>query len=103
MRVAGKLVLVAILAIVLVSVVNGYYRVRREIALFHTDMRRDVLELARATTGVVAEAWRDGGRAQAETYVRRIDRSDHAVRVRLVWLGQVRRGETEARRCRWHP
>jgi two-component system NtrC family sensor kinase len=86
MRLAAKLVSVAILAIVVVSAVNGYLRVRREIAQFHTDMRRDVMQLARATTEVVVEAWKHSGQERAETYVQRVDRADHAIRVRLVWL-----------------
>ncbi len=89
MRLAAKLVSVAILAIVVVSAINGYLRVRREIAQFHMDMRRDVVELARATTEVVVEAWKHSGQERAETYVHRVDRADHAIRVRLVWLTEA--------------
>ena len=88
MRLAAKLVSVAILAIVVVSAINGCLRVRREIAQFHTDMRRDVMQLARATTEVVVEAWAHSGQERAETYVQRVDRTDQAVRVRLVWLAK---------------
>lgn len=89
MRLAAKLVSVAILTIVLVSAINGYLRVQREIAQFHTDMRRDVVQLARATTEVVVEAWKHSGQERAETYVQRVDRADHAIRVRLVWLTEA--------------
>jgi len=96
MRLAAKLVSVAILAIIVVSAVNGYLRVRREIAIFDSDMRRDVIQLARVTTVVVGEAWRHSGQERAETYVKRVDRADHAIRVRVVWL-------TEASKPAPHP
>lgn len=89
MRVAAKLVSVAILAIVIVSAVNGYLRVRREVAQFRMDMRRDINQLARATTEVVVEAWKHSGQERAETYVRRVGRADHAIHVRLVWLTEA--------------
>ncbi len=89
MRLAAKLVSVAILAIVLVSAVNGYLRVRREIDQFHTDMRRDVMQLARTTAEVVVEAWKHSGQERAEAYVQRVGHADHAIRVRLVWLAEA--------------
>ena len=96
MRLAAKLVSVAILAIIAVSAANGYLRIRREITQFHVDMRRDVAQLARATTEVVVEAWNLSGQARAESYIRRVDRADHAIRVRLVWL-------TDASEAASHP
>ena len=85
MRLAAKLVSVAILAIVLVSAVNGYFRVGREVEQFHTDMRRDVIQLARATAEVVAEAWRHSGLERANAYVQRVNQAGGAVQVRIVW------------------
>ncbi len=49
-------------------------------------MRRDVAQLARATTEVVVEAWRHSGQERAQTFVQRVGGADHAIRVRLVWL-----------------
>jgi len=86
MRLAAKLVSVAILAIVLVSAVNGYVRVNREIDLFHDGMRSDEIQLARTTTQVVEEAWRHGGLQRALDYIHRVNHTDHAVQVRLVSL-----------------
>jgi len=86
MKVAAKLVSAAILGIVLLSAIDGFVRVRREIAVFDVDMRRDAIHLARTTRDLIAEVWRLSGRDRALEILDGISAQKHALHVKFVWL-----------------
>jgi signal transduction histidine kinase len=65
MKLAWKLVAAIVLAITVVAVVNGYFRIQREVVAFETDMRRDHLALGRPLAFAAAMEWDAHGKQQA--------------------------------------
>jgi len=86
MKIAAKLVSVAILGIVLLSTINGFIRVRREIGVFDADMRRDAFQMARTARDLVVEVWRQSGRVRALELLDGISNREHGLQMKFVWL-----------------
>jgi two-component system, NtrC family, sensor kinase len=82
-RLARKLIVAILLGLVLVLSVLGYLRVRRELAVFDMDMRRDHEVVARSLRSALLTAWHAGERGAALRAVAEAASDD---RVRVRWL-----------------
>jgi two-component system NtrC family sensor kinase len=88
MKLVPKLSLAFIAGVSTVLAVNGFFRVRREVALFDSDrVRDDVLIGETLATGVEA-IWRSEGRERALGMVSAAGAREARVRVRWVWLDE---------------
>lgn len=111
MKLARKLTLALVLGILLVLAANAAFRVRRELALFENDSRRDSLLLGRMLAGSVARLWPTIGEAQALDLVGHWRGSSVAsyllsmgfpeARLRTVSYGKERPQCTDARETCW--
>lgn len=86
MRLTRKLTAALILGILIVLAINSAVRVRREIALFERDSRRDSLLIGRMLAGSVERVWTSLGEAQALDLVEDANQRESAFRIRWVWL-----------------
>ncbi|HXV60477.1 MAG TPA: HAMP domain-containing sensor histidine kinase [Vicinamibacteria bacterium] len=86
MKLARKLTLALIFGILIVLAGNSAIRVRREIALFENDSRRDSLLIGRMLAGSVARIWPTVGWQQALELVEDANQRESTVRIRWIWL-----------------
>src|SRR5205085_6410117 len=86
MRLARKLTLALVFAVVTVLTVNGLLTARREIAFFEADTQRDARVMGRALVAVVAEIWRTRGEARALEIIDQANEREADVNFRLVSL-----------------
>jgi signal transduction histidine kinase len=87
MRLVQKLSLAFMLGTSAILAANGYFRVRREVALFEADRVRDHDLIGRTLGAAVAAVWRSEGREQAMRLVDAANGGEGRVRIRWVWLG----------------
>ena len=66
--------------------VNGYFRVRREVALFQTDRARDLDLIGRTLGTSFGAVWRSEGEARAMQLVDAANSGESRIHVRWVWL-----------------
>jgi signal transduction histidine kinase len=83
MKLARKLIVAIVLVLLGVLGLSAYLRVRREIAVFDLDMRRDHQVLARAVTRALVAVWRTDGR---EAALRLLGEIGSAERTTIRWL-----------------
>ena len=88
MRLALKFSAALIAGIILVLSVDAYFRVRRNIEVFETDMSRDDFTMGRALSAAVAEMWVTDGQAKALNLIRLIDERRPSVFIRWVRVDQ---------------
>ena len=86
MRLAQKLAAALFLGILVVLLLNAWFRVKREVALFENEAKRDHHVMARAVAVAVAEVWRVEGEARALELVSRVNESEGHLTVKWVWL-----------------
>lgn len=86
MRLVHKLTLAIVIGICAVLAVHAYLRVRREISLIESDMKRDHYKMGRAFGAAVAEAWRAGDETRALELIEEANQAEKDVLVRWVWL-----------------
>jgi two-component system NtrC family sensor kinase len=86
MRLVQKLSLAFMLGTTGILAANGYFRVRREVALFRADRVRDHDLIGRALGAAVEAVWRTQGRAEAMALVDAANGSEGRVRIRWVSL-----------------
>ncbi|MDO9020960.1 MAG: HAMP domain-containing sensor histidine kinase [Deltaproteobacteria bacterium] len=86
MRLAQRLTLAVILALVSVLALHGWHRARRESALLDREGRRDHLLLGRALGTGMTEAWRRAGESAALALVDTMNQSEAEIEIRWVWL-----------------
>jgi two-component system NtrC family sensor kinase len=86
MKLALKLVLAIVIGIVLVLSVDGYFRVRRQLAVFEVDMKRDHAAMGRALAEVVADVWEAEGEKKAFEIVENVDRRKADLSIKLLGL-----------------
>jgi signal transduction histidine kinase len=89
MRLAGKLLFLLLTVIFLLLGVYAFLSVRREVALIHTDMRRDALHLGQTVRGMFLDVWNTSGPSRALELIEDTNRDDSRVRIRWVWLDEV--------------
>ena len=86
MRLAQRLTLAVILALVSVLALHGWHRVRRESALLDREGRRDHLLLGRALGLGMTVARRRAGESEALALVDAMNQSEAEIEIRWVWL-----------------
>jgi signal transduction histidine kinase len=86
MNLVPKLTLTFIAGVSLILAVNGFLRVRREVALFETDRIRDDVQIGETLAAAVTAVWQLDGEERAISVVRQTDAHEGRVRVRWVWL-----------------
>jgi len=85
-KLAAKLVVFIIAAIILDSAVAGYLSVRREVELFDVDMRSDAHLLGDAVGRMVADVWNTNGPDRALELIDEVNSREYAVGMRWVWF-----------------
>ena len=86
MNLVPKLSMAFLAGMSLILAVNGYRRVRREVALFESDRIRDDVQIGKTLAAAVTSVGRVDGQARALALVRDADAQEGRVRVRWVWL-----------------
>jgi two-component system NtrC family sensor kinase len=87
MRLTLKFTLTFLLGLIVVLVVNAYFRVRRETEVFRADMRRDNLLIGNVFTAALARTWRESGPTEARELLQGANQSREShVRLRWTWL-----------------
>lgn len=84
MQIVQKLTLLFIAGTWVVLAANGYFRVRREVALFESDRVQNQDLLANAMGSAVGAVWRTDGRERALALVGQLDQ--RAPKLRIGWL-----------------
>jgi signal transduction histidine kinase len=86
MNLVPKLSLAIIGGVSVVFALNGYFRVRREVALFESDRARDEALLGEALAPAFESTWKNEGMDRALAVLSRANARQGRVRVRWVWL-----------------
>src|SRR5580658_5244799 len=86
MRLVQKLSLAFMLGTTAILATNGLLRVRREVALFQADRKRDHDLIGRTVGASVAAVWRSEGMSHAMGLLDAVNRGDGRIRIRWVWL-----------------
>ena len=89
MKLAAKLIAFVVVGFVCVLALNAYLSVRRDVALFQTDMIRNGNQLGRTLKDLVEDVWRTGGEDRALQLIRDANEEEPSVSVRWVWLTEV--------------
>jgi len=98
MKLARKLILSMVVGLTIVLVGNAFLRVRRELAAFELDMKRDHDALARYLGPAVTAVWESAGREVALDIVAKTTPRTQALRVRWINEEELRqRGYPEDR------
>lgn len=86
MRVTYKLTAVLLLGMSVVLAVDAFVQVRREVALFEFDMRRDASLMGRTLAGVVQQVWRSKGEERLVELLEEASLDAADLNLRWVWL-----------------
>jgi signal transduction histidine kinase len=86
MKLVPKLSLAFIGGVSIILAVNGYLRVRREVALFESDRIRDNVQIGKTLAAAVAAVWETDGPSRALEMVKEADAQEGRARIRWVWL-----------------
>src|SRR5215468_2880174 len=84
MKLVQKLTLALILGISTVLAVNGYFRVRREVALFQSERVRDHKLVGLALGAAFAALWRAEGEARARAMLEQASAREDKIGIRWV-------------------
>lgn len=85
MNLVPKLSLTFIAGVSLILTVNGYVRVRREVALFESGRIHDDVQVGKTLAIAVTSVWQTDGSERAMALVKRADAQEGRLRVR--WVG----------------
>ncbi len=97
MKLALKLTLPLVGCVFVVLGALAWSSVRREVALFESDMRRDQALVGRALALAVAEVWRQDGEASARSLLAKMGARHEPVRLQWVRRGALNRLNPEQR------
>jgi two-component system NtrC family sensor kinase len=86
MRLARKLTIALLLGICAVLAVVAYDRVRREIALFESDIERDLRTMGKELEAAVTTLWDAVGKERALAFVEEVNDHKTHVTARWIWL-----------------
>ncbi len=86
MKLVPKLSFAFIGTVSIVLAANGYFRVRREVALFDSDRVRDDVLMEEALASAVETVWKSDGRDAALSMIDKASAREGRVRMRWVWL-----------------
>jgi len=97
LRLLGKIASAVLVGIILLLVIDGYLSVRREIALFDSDMARDGILLGQTLRPLVASAWNEGGDTAATRVIEEADSQNGNIDIRWVRLDDASSNELAPR------
>jgi signal transduction histidine kinase len=83
-KLTTKLVLILLAGALLLLTADGYFSVRREIALFEHDMERDAQLVGRVMQGILGDLWDSDQRGRALDFIDEVN--SHAQSVRVHWV-----------------
>jgi len=86
MRLTAKIVSVLVLEIIILLGLDAWLSVQRTLEQFDVEMEQDARLLGAAIKGPFAEKWRDKGQQEAIAMIDQLNRAEHQLRVRWVWL-----------------
>ncbi len=86
MNIVPKLSLAFIAGVSVILAVNGYLRVKREVALFESDRVRDDVLIGETLVPAVSAVWRTEGRERALAVLEQASAHEHRVKVAWMWL-----------------
>ncbi len=86
MKLSLKFSAILIVGIVILSAADGFLRVRRQVALFENDMRRDHRSMGATLASAAADVWSAEGKQPAMEMINRFNRKKTNVEIR--WLQQ---------------
>jgi two-component system NtrC family sensor kinase len=86
MRLSARLIAFVLLSVVVLLFVDGLFSVRREIVLFDGDMKTDAEHLGAVLAELIEDSWTERGPDGSREFVRRLNREDGPIRLRLVRL-----------------
>jgi len=89
MKLATKLVSILVLGTIIILAIDGYLSVRRDIEIFETDMKRDAHLFGRAMKDSVIGVWHTKGSKHALELIAGVNRGDHLLHIRWVWLNAL--------------
>jgi signal transduction histidine kinase len=89
-RLVQKLSLAFLLCTTAILTANGYFRVKREVALLRADRVRDHDLIARVLEASVTAVWRSEGEARAMELIDAATTDERRIRVRWVWLDSAK-------------
>lgn len=89
MKLVQRWTLFLLLGFCLVLVVYGLFTVRREVAQFDSDVKRDLKRIGRLLRGPVLDVWKTTGVVRAREIVADADRVNDGVTIRWVWLDRA--------------
>ncbi len=84
MKLVNKLTVALIVGTSAVLAVNGYLRVRREVALFESDRIRDHKLVGLALGAAFAAVWRAEGQGEAEAMIEQVNAREDKLRIRYL-------------------
>jgi two-component system NtrC family sensor kinase len=85
-RLTRKLIFALTAATIVIVAISALLRVRREVALFDEDMRRDDILVGRILARAVGDAWKAGGEPAAQAIIRDAGLTAGHLQVRWGWL-----------------
>jgi signal transduction histidine kinase len=106
MRVVPKLTLAFILCTSAILGLNGFLRVRREVAVYEADRTADHRLMGLALGEAIAAVWRSDGEARALAVLAHVNTPDAHIHIRWVWLADLEtmpRGPLDAEELRRTP
>lgn len=86
MKLAFRLIVFALAGIILIAVVNGIVRVRRQVQIYHQDVQTDTAQLGLTLQAAVSDAWLSGGQMEAMRLIDTINADGDPTQVRWVWF-----------------
>jgi len=86
MKLATKLVSILVLGIIIILMIDGYLSVMRDIEIFETDMKRDAHLFGRAMKDLFIDVWHTKGGQRALELIADVNRGEHQLHIRWVWL-----------------
>lgn len=89
MRVVPKLTLAFILCTSSILALNGFLRVRREVAVFDADRLRDHRLMGLALGEALSAVWHSDGQTRALEALAHVNAPDARIKVRWVWLDEL--------------
>jgi two-component system NtrC family sensor kinase len=86
MRLVQKLSLAFMLGTTTILAARGYFRVRRDVAVFQADRVRDHDLIGRALGAAVEAVWRTQGRTEAMALIDAANGGERRVQIKWIWL-----------------
>jgi two-component system NtrC family sensor kinase len=86
MKLSAKLIAFVMLGVIALLFIDSFFAVKREVALFDDDMERDALHLGGVLAELTVDVWSQRGPDSARELVRRVNRGEGRIEIRLVWL-----------------